>query len=176
MIEISFQRIFRIDVSGSVARSRPAKRIEPRTIRPLYGRRPMSARAVVVLPQPLSPARPIASPCSTSKEAPSTACTVPAFVVNSTVRSRTSSRRATSPPPEARVQNLVERVSEQVEAEHEEDDAESRNDDPRGHADRERVVLVRLRDDAAPAHVVLHGQVEEREDAFRQDRDGDRQD
>src|SRR5205823_4392116 len=102
----------------------------------------MRAKAVVVFPQPLSPARPIASPRSTAKEAPSTACTTPAFVVNSTVRSRTSRRAATSSPPKPRIQDFIERVSEEVEAEHEEHDAEARDDDPLRHPDREGVVLV----------------------------------
>src|SRR5213594_411744 len=175
-IDISFHRIARMESSGTGTRSRPSKQMEPRTMRPLYGRSRMRARAVVVFPQPLSPARPIASPRSTSKEAPSTACTMPAFVRNSIVRSRTSRRADSSPPPEPRVQNFVEGVSEQVETEHEEDDAQPRDDDPRRHSDREGVVLVCLRDDAAPAHVALNGQIEEGEDALGEDRDRDSQD
>src|SRR5436853_2550192 len=139
MIEISFHRTARMAGSDRSTRSRPSNAMEPRTIRPLKGRRRMSARAVVVFPQPLSPARPIASPRSRANEAPSTAWTIPAFVVNSIARSRTSRRGAVSAPPEAGVQDLVERVAEQVEAEDEEDDAESRDDDPVRHADREGI-------------------------------------
>src|SRR6266480_393252 len=175
-IDISFHRIARMESSGTATRSRPSKEMEPRTIRPLYGRRRMRARAVVVFPQPLSPARPIASPRSTSKEAPSTACTMPALVVNSIVRSRTSRSAATSAPPKPRVQYLVQCVSEQVEPEHEEHDAESRHDEPFCHPDGEGIVLVCLRDDASPAHVALHGQIEEGEDALREDGDRDSQD
>jgi len=77
MIEMSFHRTFRIAVSEARVRSRPLKRIRPRTIFPLYGKRRMSANAVVVLPHPLSPARPSASPSSRPNETPSTAWTVP---------------------------------------------------------------------------------------------------
>src|ERR1700757_4271799 len=105
----------------------------------------MTANAVVVFPQPLSPARPSASPSPSSNETPWTARTVPAWVVYSMKRSLTS-RRPSLPPPEARVQDLVEGVPEQVEPEHEEDDAEARDDEPPGVV-QDRVVLDRLRDD-----------------------------
>src|SRR5437867_10151316 len=68
VIEMSFHRTLRTAVSVARVRSRPLKRIRPRTIFPLYGKRRIRARAVVVLPQPLSPARPSASPSSRSNE------------------------------------------------------------------------------------------------------------
>src|SRR5712692_2038906 len=174
MIEMSFHRIRWIDSSDSLTRFRPLNRISPLTILPLYGSRRMTASAVVVLPQPLSPARPSASPSPRSNETPWTARTVPAWVVYSMKRSLTSSRPSL-PPPEARVQDLIEGVSEQVEAEHEEDDAQTRDDEP-PRVIEDRVVLDRLRDDASPAHGVGRPEAEEREDALRQDRDGDRED
>src|SRR5439155_1389100 len=94
MIEISFHRIFRILRSETLTRSRPRNRIEPETIFPLYGRRRINESAVVVFPQPLSPARPRASPSSRSKETPSTACTAPDWVAYSMTRSLTSRSRA----------------------------------------------------------------------------------
>src|SRR6266849_6540373 len=117
MIEMSFHRIRWIDSSDSLTRFRPLNRISPLTILPLYGSRRMTASAVVVLPQPLSPAR---------------------------------------------VQDLIEGVSEQVEAEHEEDDAQTRDDEP-PRVIEDRVVLDRLRDDASPAHGVGRPEAEERE-------------
>src|SRR6266699_3100975 len=175
MIEISFHRMPRIESSESFTRFLPRNRIEPRTMRPLYGRRRMSARAVVVFPHPLSPAKPSASPSSRANDMPSTACTVPFCVVYSMTRSSTSSRDSLA-PPEARIEDFVERVSEQVEPEDQEHDAEAGDDEPPRVPGGHRVVALRLRHDAAPADVLPEGQVEEGEDAFGQNRDGDRED
>src|SRR5439155_9065694 len=175
MIEMSFHRTLRTAVSEARVRSRPLKRIRPRTIFPLYGKRRIRARAVVVLPQPLSPARPSASPSSRSNETPSTAWTVPSCVVYSTTRSSTS-RSGILPPPETRVQDFIKRVSKEVKPEHEEDDAQARDDQPTGIPDADRVVGDRLVDDLSPAHGVRRRETQEGEDALRQDRDRDRQD
>src|SRR2546425_12525457 len=107
MIEMSFHRTRWIERSESLTRFLPSNRISPRTIFPLYGRSRMMERAVVVLPQPLSPARPRASPSPTSNDTPSTAWTVPACVVYSIARPSTS-RRASLTPSQARVQDFVE--------------------------------------------------------------------
>src|SRR5256886_17472386 len=101
--------------------------------------RSIKARAVVVFPQPDSPARPIASPSRRSNEAPLTAWTAPPRVPNSTERSRTS-RRVRSPPPETRVQDLIEGVAEQVETEDEDDEAQARHDQPLRHPVGDRIV------------------------------------
>jgi hypothetical protein len=68
----------------------PYSRIAPDTIRPFGGSRPTSDSAVVVLPQPDSPAIPSASPFASRKLTPSTALTVPDSIENSTRRSSTS--------------------------------------------------------------------------------------
>src|SRR3989442_7221481 len=174
MIEMSAQRTRWIERSESLTRFLPLNRISPRRIFPLYGRSRMIARAVVVLPHPLSPARPRASPSPTSNDTPWTAWTVPACVVYSIERSSTS-KRASLTPPQSRVQDFVEGVPEQVEAEHEEHDAEPGHDEPPGVV-QDRGVVDRLRDDSAPAHGVGGPQSEEGEDALGQDRDGNGED
>src|SRR5207247_8964314 len=126
MIEIFFQRTFRIVVSEKRTRLRPSNETDPPTIRPFDGSSFMRARAVVVFPQPDSPASPIDSPSRRSNEAPLTAWTDPPRVPNSTERSRTS-RRVRSPPPEAGVQDLIEGVAGQVETEDEDDHADARD-------------------------------------------------
>src|SRR2546430_4758252 len=73
--------------------------------------RSIKARAVVVFPQPDSPARPMASPSRRSNEAPLTAWTAPPRVPNSTERSRTSRRRSEEHTSELQSQsNLVCRL------------------------------------------------------------------
>src|SRR5256885_13789719 len=175
MMEILFQRTLRIVASEARTRSRPANRIDPLTIRPFEGRRRIRAKAVVVFPQPDSPARPMASPSRRSKVARLTAWTGPARVPNSTERSLTS-RRFRSSPPEAGIQDLIERVSEEVEAEDEYDETQTRCDHPFGHPVCDGVVSDGLRDHPPPAHVVPDREVEEREDAFRENRNGDGED
>src|SRR2546430_11033607 len=137
--------------------------------------RSIKARAVVVFPQPDSPARPMASPSRRSNEAPLTAWTAPPRVPNSTERPR-SSRRDSSSPPEPRVEDVVERVSEEEEAEDEDDETQARRNHPLGHSVCDGVVSDCLRDDPSPTHVVPDREVEEREDAFRENRNGDRED
>src|SRR5437879_8168380 len=149
MIEMSFHRTRWIERSESFTRFLPSNRISPRTIFPLYGSSRMMERAVVVLPQPLSPARPRASPSPTSNDTPSTAWTVPACVVYSIERSSTS-RRASLTPPQSGVQDFVEGVPEQVKAEHQAHDAEPGHDEPPGIV-QDRGVFDRFRDDPAPA-------------------------
>src|SRR2546425_11741675 len=175
MIEIFFQRTFRIVVSEARTRLRPSNMMEPPTIRPFDGSSLMRASAVVVFPQPDSPASPMASPSRRSNEAPLTAWTAPARVPNSTERSRTS-RRVRSSPPEARVHDLIEGVSEEVEAEDEDDETQARYNHPFGHSVCDCIVSNRLRDDPSPTHVVPDGEVEEREDAFRENRNGNGED
>ena len=86
--------------------SRPSKRIVP-----LVGSSSrMIRRAVVVLPQPVSPTIPSVSPRSTSKETPSTACTapiwrwkmIPRVSGKCLTRSRTSTSASLMPRPPAR--------------------------------------------------------------------------
>src|SRR5947208_2870789 len=136
MIEMSFHRTLRTAVSEARVRSRPLKRIRPRTIFPLYGKRRIRARAVVVLPQPLSPARPSASPSSRSNETPSTAWTVPSCVVYSTTRSSTS-RSGILAPPETRVQDFIKRVSEEINPDDEDEPREVDHPQLRGDDDHE---------------------------------------
>src|SRR5437870_6876330 len=175
MIEIFFQRTFRIVVSEERTRLRPSNETDPPTIRPFDGSSFISASAVVVFPHPDSPSRPMASPSRRSDEAPLTAWTATPHVSNSTERSRTS-RRVSSSAPEPRVQDLVERVSEEVEAEDDDDETQTRRNHPLGHSVCDGVVSDCLRDDPSPTHVVADGKVEEREDAFRENRNGDRED
>src|SRR2546428_10757055 len=76
---------------------------------------------------------------------------------------RSSTRRsARLPPPQPRVQDLVEGVAEEVEPEHEEDDAQARDDQPRRVADAEGAVVDRLGDVLTPAHGWRRGVAQER--------------
>ena len=54
--------------------------------------RPIRVWAVTLLPEPDSPTMPRISPGRRSNETPSTACTMPSSVANSTRRSSTESR------------------------------------------------------------------------------------
>jgi len=82
----------RRSVSGSMARtSCPAKRTSPPAMRAGGLSKRVTALAMVLLPQPDSPARPSTSPLRISKETPSTARTGPRPVRYSTRRSRTCS-------------------------------------------------------------------------------------
>src|SRR5207247_10515027 len=67
-------------------------------------------------------------------------------------------------------------VTEQVETEDEDDEEQARHDQPLPHPVRDRIVPDRVPNYPPPTHVVPHEQVEEREDAFRQDRNRDRED
>src|SRR5690242_19466144 len=92
----------------------------------------MRAREVTLLPEPLSPTMPMASPASTSKEMPFTAWTNPSRVLKLTVRFLTSSNLATTKSShnvkrtdnvpsalrQVRVERVAQTVSHQVEREH----------------------------------------------------------
>ena len=94
-------RILRSSRSGSVARSRPLKRMRPETSRP--GGEGTSRRtdiAVTDLPQPDSPTSPSVSPGASESETPSTARNSPNEVSKETRRS--SIRSAASPSPRSR--------------------------------------------------------------------------
>ena len=77
MMLISFQRMRLMPYSVRLARLRPSKSTSPLTMRPFSGSSLRIESAAVVLPQPLSPARPRLSPGSRSKETPCTALTSP---------------------------------------------------------------------------------------------------
>src|SRR5919205_274803 len=155
-------------------RSRPSKRAVPERTRPARGRRPSSASAVTLFPQPDSPTMPSVSPGPISKEIPFTACTVPPPVQKWTRRSstlkRASSGTAEDAPAEEperlplaepahaaaelRVERLTQAVADQVEAEHGDGDREDvREEDHRpAHADRaggEHEVVLALREHRA---------------------------
>ena len=63
-------------------RSWPSNRIRPLAILPGYSIRPMTLRAVTLLPQPDSPTSPRVWPWATANETPSTAWTTPSAVLN----------------------------------------------------------------------------------------------
>src|ERR1035437_489208 len=92
IMAISLPRRPRMSTSGSFVRSTSSNRTWPPSMRPAgCGSRRMIARLVTLLPQPDSPTRPRVSPSSRSNETPFTAWTVPSWVRNRTVRSRTES-------------------------------------------------------------------------------------
>jgi len=72
----------------------PNSLIDPLRMRPLAGSSRTIERAVVVLPQPDSPAMPSASPSLTRNETPSTALTEPFGIAKRMDRSSTSSSGA----------------------------------------------------------------------------------
>ena len=85
-------RMPRITLSGAPTRSSPSKRMLPCVTWPLPGSSPITAMAVVDLPEPDSPTIASVSPAARSRSTPSTACTMPSTVRNSTATSRTCSR------------------------------------------------------------------------------------
>ena len=88
---IDAPRMPRITLSGAPTRSSPSKRMLPLVTLPLPGSSPMTAIAVVDLPEPDSPTIASVSPAARSRSTPSTAWTVPSTVRNSTATSRTCS-------------------------------------------------------------------------------------
>src|SRR5688572_6771754 len=118
-----------------VTSSRPLKRIEPPTMRPLRPRSRITPRATVDLPQPDSPTRPSAWPGSTVAEKFITAGISPARVKKEIDRSsmtRRGSAMGAGPRLAAAADRhrsilhrlLAQRVGEQVEAEHQAHDRE----------------------------------------------------
>ncbi len=71
---------------------RLANRISPLSIHPGGWIRPMMARDVTDLPQPLSPTTARVSPGAMARSIPSTACATPASVMKDTRRSRMARR------------------------------------------------------------------------------------
>src|ERR1035437_7039268 len=129
IIAISLPRSSRISASSRPIRSSPSNKTWPPSIRPAgAGSSRITARFVTLLPQPDSPTRPSVSPSSRSKETPFTAWTVPSWVRNRTIRSRTD-RRATPLPLQARVESLAQAVAQEIEADGAEDDNRAREED-----------------------------------------------
>ncbi len=92
------QRCGEIVCSPPASTSAPSSRIRPET-EAVGGSSPISARTVVVLPQPDSPTMPSLVPGSIEKETPCTACSVLPFGrSNQTLRSSTSSSAGVMAP------------------------------------------------------------------------------
>jgi hypothetical protein len=91
---MALPRCFCISCSGNVARSTPSSTILPAVILPLLGKSRMTARPVVVLPQPDSPTRPTHSPGAIVREKSSTAVANVLRVANWTFRLLTESSAA----------------------------------------------------------------------------------
>src|SRR5207247_9195780 len=72
------------------------------------------------------PAMPSVSPGKTAYEMPSTACTTPSSVLNSTMRSRIDSSGSGTNPPLLRVERVAQAVADEVDAENDEDEHEPR--------------------------------------------------
>src|SRR5437867_2004421 len=145
-------------------------------IRPFFGSRRMIDSAVVVFPQPLSPASPRLSPFSSFHETSSTARTVPERVSKYVLRWSTSIRAVPSPLAEFRVQDLIEGVAEQREAQDDDDEGEPRHDDPRPPSVEGSAAGLRFLEDDAPAQGADVNFPQEGESRLREDRDRDRQD
>src|SRR5947209_14080381 len=74
---------------------------------------------LTLLPEPDSPTIPSVSPGNTSYVTPSTACTTPSSVLNSTVRSRIE-RIGSGTYPLRRIERVAQSVADEVDAEHDE--------------------------------------------------------
>src|SRR5262249_49138326 len=161
-IAMSFQRWPRAESSPPARMLRPSTSTSPAS-EAFGGSRPISARIVVVLPQPDSPTRPKRSPSSRAKLTPAAACTGrPCGRSDQTCRSRTSSRlkwpptplppspQRAQPPPahrqvgglQPRVERVLDRLAEQ----------EAADDQPRDHE--------AVRDDRPPGPVADRGALE----------------
>jgi len=95
-------RMLRISASGRANTSCPARSSRPVSTRPASGSSRISARAVMLLPQPDSPTRAKVSPRSMLRLSASTARTSPASASSSTARSETSSRWCAIRPARAK--------------------------------------------------------------------------
>src|SRR4051812_31043618 len=97
---------------------------DPAVMRPGGRIMRISASAVVVLPEPLSPTRPTRSPASTLKETPRTAWTTLVVVKKSMLRSRTLSSGMSGSPPQAWIGEFVESGVDQIkpDEQHDQDD------------------------------------------------------
>jgi len=84
-------RISHKAASFSCVRSVPFKWMAPETLA-RSGSKPITAKAVSDLPQPLSPIKPRVSPCCISKLTPRNASTWPCEVCRATRKSRTDSK------------------------------------------------------------------------------------
>src|SRR3989304_10526951 len=109
----------------------------------------MIESAAVVFPHPDSPARPRDSPSPREKSTPPTARTIPSVVSKWTLRPCTS-RSGNSAPPEAGVEDLVERVPQEGERHDHDHDREAWRDDPPVQPVFDRGVLEGLFDHDAP--------------------------
>src|SRR6201994_2665803 len=119
IIEISRPRRSRISFSLAFLTSMPEKTTEPSAILPARSRIRITAYDVTDLPEPDSPTMPSVSPLATLISTCCTALTMPRRVVNSTVRSCTSSSGcATISGPPLGIDDIAQAVAEQVEAEH----------------------------------------------------------
>src|SRR3989454_4709068 len=150
-IAMCFQRILRSSDSLIVARSFTEYRMWPSTIRPSLGSSRMIDSAVVVLPQPLSPASPTLSPFSSFHETSSTARTVPERVSKYVLRWSTSMRAVHSPLAKFRVQYLVEGIAEKREPEDHRDETEAGHDNPCPVPVDDRAAGLGLMEDDPPA-------------------------
>ena len=93
IIPIFFPRYWHMADSFSFNRSVPSNRMEPDVMTPGgFGTRPMTDRAVVVLPAPVSPTSPTVFPLGTSNDIWLIAFTTPSYVRNSMLKSFISSR------------------------------------------------------------------------------------
>src|SRR5919202_3352756 len=172
-------------------RSRPSKVADPERTRPARGRRPRSASAVTLSPQPDSPTMPSVSPGPMSNEIPFTACTVPPPVQKWTRRSSTERSGASgtaedapaeeperlplAEPPHAaaelRVERLPEAVADEVEPEDGDHDRDPRHD---GEERRRLEVVVHVGEHRPPLRRgrVLWAEPEEAEPGDVDDRRG----
>ena len=80
-------RSLRTDAGGISVRSSPSRSIDPEDTRPPWGSRPISDRAVMVLPEPDSPTTPRVSPALTTRSTPDSARTTPERISMSVWRS-----------------------------------------------------------------------------------------
>src|SRR5512133_3549398 len=105
------------------SRSLPLKSASPRTMRPGgWGISPRIDIVLTLLPEPDSPTIPSVSPGKRSYEMPSTACTTPSSVVNSTTRSRIERSGSGTDAALGGIEGVAEPVTDEVDAQHDDHD------------------------------------------------------
>src|ERR671934_2669489 len=120
---ISLPRIVRRRFLPTLSRSSPLKIASPRTIRPGgCGISPRIDIVLTLLPEPDSPTMPSVSPGYRSYDTPSTACTIPSSVLNSTTRSRIERTGSGTDAALCGIEGVAETVADEVDAEDDDDD------------------------------------------------------
>src|SRR6266511_1515819 len=173
-IASSLPRMRRSSFFETLSRSLPLKRASPRTMRPGgCGINPRMDIVLTLLPEPDSPTIPSVSPGKRSYEIPSTACTTPSSVVNSTTRSRIERRGSGTDAALGGIEGVAKPVADEVDAKHDHHDDHARECDEPPLVDA--LVLTFVEQATQSRSRRLDPEAEEREHRLEQDRRADRQ-